>query len=459
MSNNITTSERRTIIEDFASEINKYKEPTGQMAKPIPFRTEREDNKGRPIFKIPIEFLRYRRNNGRIKSDVKSYENNNEPIDVANGEHQKILEDFLYKKDMPKTEELMNLIRAEGQLEAAVITTDGFLVNGNRRKMAIQKLYEEYHDGKYKSMLVVILPGHSDEGGAPSYTEIRKLENRYQLQQDGKSEYTDLEKALTYRDNVNEGYALEEQLRDNPQFAKQSKKEFNRTINKIESDFLHPLDCVDDYLDWLDREGLYNTIEGRWQGFVAYGQLREDLKKPKKRIEYNIDESELGHVQDIAFKMIRKINFEGGWQKGLRQTIRDIPKWLSNKESKNHLLRLQEVKSNLSTEETTDRSGKELSEPEKDKKWSEKYNQTLNQHVNSAFKEYSFKDKTEKPLDLLDAAFKKITHTGMHTNIEFEQLNTALELCSEIIEKTDKLKKEFWSTRDKLDSLKSKYSK
>ena len=68
MSNNITTSERRTIIEDFASEINKYKEPTDQMAKPIPFRTEREDNKGRPIFKIPIEFLRYRRNNGRIKN-------------------------------------------------------------------------------------------------------------------------------------------------------------------------------------------------------------------------------------------------------------------------------------------------------------------------------------------------------------------------------------------------------
>ena len=103
-----------------------------------------------PILEVPVEILRFRKNNGRISSDVLSYEKNTGPLSERSEKAKKILRKFLEDKDPKKTRELINSIKLSGQRNAAIITADGFLINGNRRKMALDKLWEETKDERYK---------------------------------------------------------------------------------------------------------------------------------------------------------------------------------------------------------------------------------------------------------------------------------------------------------------------
>ena len=54
-------------------------------------------------------------------------------------------------------------------------------------------------DERFKTMKAVILPGKDDVGGPPTLLEIEQIENRYQLQSDGKAEYYAFDRALSMR--------------------------------------------------------------------------------------------------------------------------------------------------------------------------------------------------------------------------------------------------------------------
>ncbi len=96
---------------------------------------------------------------------------------------------MLDKNDPEKNAELERSILQESQREPAIVTCDGFLINGNRRKMIIDRINQK-KPGLIKVMKVVILPGKSEQGGTPTLLEIEEIENRYQHQSEGKAEYS-----------------------------------------------------------------------------------------------------------------------------------------------------------------------------------------------------------------------------------------------------------------------------
>src|SRR3972149_4909317 len=258
MSNKISTEIERRIIDDFANEINSKKE-TG--AKPentvIEFRNDRKIGKTRPIYLVPVKLLRFRKDNGRIASDVISYEKLNGVLDETFESTQEIIRKFLREKDEENNLKLKNSILHSEQKDPAIITCDGFLINGNRRKMVLEEL-------NIPTMKVVILPGKGEEGGPPTIKEIEQIENRYQLHSDGKSEYTNFDRAISIKRKIEAGISLEEQLRDDPSFVNLSDKEFKKIVQKYQEEFLGPLECIDRYLEQLGRAGLYDNIsEGR----------------------------------------------------------------------------------------------------------------------------------------------------------------------------------------------------
>ena len=71
---------------------------------------------------------------------------------------------------------------------------------------------------KFKRIKVVILP-NSQQPDRPTRIDIALLENRYQVHSDGKSEYSVMNKALTYRDNIKSGISLEAMLADDSDFS------------------------------------------------------------------------------------------------------------------------------------------------------------------------------------------------------------------------------------------------
>ena len=96
----ITTSATREIIDDFAQEIQHRltKTPKPSM-EVINFRNETKEKRERPIVSVPIEILRYRKNNGRIASDVLDHERNVGMLDEKDELSQETIRDFLEKKD------------------------------------------------------------------------------------------------------------------------------------------------------------------------------------------------------------------------------------------------------------------------------------------------------------------------------------------------------------------------
>lgn len=421
----LKTDKVRDIIDDFAAEIDRKKRKTAKPTKHvIDFRNERADNFERDVLVVPVEILRFRKDNGRISSDVLSYEKNYNLISETEEEDQKLLGKFLYEKDPQKTEELKNSIFHGGQREPAIITCDGFLINGNRRKLAFEKLQNEHRgDEKFKAMKVVILPGKGDEGGPPTLKEIEQIENRYQLQSDGKAEYYNFDRALSIRRKIELGISLEEQLKDDPNFANLSQREFNKKMKKIENEFLGPLECVDKYLEYLGRDQLYDTVskgrddpEGRWQAFIDYhNNVHRKLKDKKKLIEMGIEEDEIGKIEDAAFKIIRKRNIPESTK--VHMIMRQLPKLLENTEAKKEILKISEIDFTLPQEDRYDKDGKELDSRILDKFWGEKYKTEITRQIKLAQEIIDYAYQVETPLTLLEAALKKLKHEKMNLKV------------------------------------------
>ena len=417
----ISTDQLRPIIDDFADLIkNRRRDTARPTTAVIDFRNDRQVRKERNVYEIPIGILRFRKDNGRIASDVLSYETNFRPLTEIQKEDQETLGKFLLEKDPQKTEELKNSLLQAGQLDPAIITCDGFLINGNRRKLALEMLSKKYPgDERFLTMKVVILPGKGEEGGPPTLKEIEQIENRYQLMSDGKAEYYNFDRALTIRRKIETGMTLEEQLRDDPNCANLSSKDFNKEMKRIADEYLGPLECVDNYLENLGRSNLYYTVskgkddrEGRWQAFIDYhNNVYKKLHDKKKLIEMGIRETEIGKIEDAAFKIIRKRDISGAGK--VHMIMRQLPKLLTNPEAKNAIMKISEIDSSLPPEECRDIEGKEYDLKDIDKFWGKKNEQQITGLIRKAQGIVEYSHITDTPITLLEIALNKLMDDKM----------------------------------------------
>ena len=463
-----TKAKARDIIEDFARDIARTKRLGPKPAKcVINFRQESRMGIERDIYYVPIELLRYRKDNGRISSDVLNYEKSHGLLDEKSTEAQRVIEDFLRAKDKEKTDELRNIIHHEGQRDPAIITCDGFLINGNRRKMVMEQLRKKFPgDPRFVDMKVVILPGEGDEGGPPTLLEIEQIENRYQLQSEGKAEYYAFDRALSIRRKIEFGMTLEEQLRDDPSYAGLDEKKFKEEVKKHENEYLGPLNCIDRYLSYLKREGLYSTVstglgdpEGRWQAFRDYyNVVYQKLDNEKTRIKFGIHEDEIGSIEDAAFKIIRMREFPS--MPKVHMIIRDLPKWLTNEYSKKELLKLKEVDVELPKEDKLDSKGNEYIERDIDRIWVKKNATKIVKYVKEARNSFEYTKEKETPIELLEAALKKLNHENLKpSNLGISHYSKAMRIARAIQERANELENEFYSYQKQLRKLTEKYKK
>jgi hypothetical protein len=414
------------------------------------------------IYELPVSELKFRKENGRIKADVESYEKLHGHLDDSKDETQNSIRDFLQKNDPEKKEILKQQIKHKGQLQPAIITCDGFLINGNRRKMILEELYRESHqDPKFENMRVIILPENV------SVFDIKRIENRYQLQDEGKSEYLGLNRALTIRDNIKDGYSLRAQILDDPQYSEKQGKDLEAVVRDFEKKYLNPLACVDRYLKTFNREGLYNTIsestgdkEGRWQAFIDYSTVYYGtLENKNKQIEYKIKEAEIRKIENAIFKIIRKRSLNS---KELESTIgkvhdfvRKSPKYIKNLESKKFLLKIaEEVGEDIPEKEKLDKDGNPYDAREIDEKWGNLYKNEILGNLIKAHKIVLSQIERDKPLELLEDALKKLKHENLKIeNMDNSYYESAMELTKEISSEADNIFHAIDGARYKLKKL------
>ena len=459
----ITKEPLREIVDDFAKGIRARKttKVTPEFAV-INFRDEKIKGIQRRIESVPIELLRYRKDNGRIASDVMDYEYLNGVLDEKDKAAQEVLRGFLFKKHPEMTEVLMKSIAHTGQNEPAIVTCDGFLINGNRRKMALEALLEKDKGNEsYKYLKVVILPGREDEGGPPTLLEIERLENRYQLQSEGKSEYYGFDRALSIKRKMQLGFSLEEQLRDDPRYAKGTEQELKKALKETEKEYLAPLSCVDRYLRHFDREGLYGSIssgfsdkEGRWQAFKDYSNAyNSKLLNPQWQIDNGLTEDDISEIEDAAFKMIRLRSLKG--LPKIHQIMRDLPAMCSVREGRKQLSDIANgIEANLPEPEQFDSDGNPLSPEEVDKKWANQYQQKLIMLTKKAMDFAAQTKEKETPVMLLAAALKKLTHEDFSVEkIPHSQYQEATTLAAEIEKAARDIGRQLYDNSKKLKGL------
>jgi|LWDU01.1.fsa_nt_gi hypothetical protein len=453
-SNQITQDRTKEIIRHFADAIKRrcVTEGVAPEYAVIDFRDWRTENIQKRIQKIPTELLRYRKDNGRIASDVLHFQNDGITLDEKDDEHQKIIKDFLYNKDAKTTEVLMKSLAHNGQTDPAIITADGFLINGNRRKVALEKLFEESNKDKFRWMKVVILPDIEADGGPPTIREIEQVENRCQLQKSGKSEYYDFDKALSIREKISKGMSLEDQLRDDSMFANLGRKDFNKVVIQHEKVLIKPLEHIDDYLEKLGCPKAYNKIsmgpsdkEGRWEAFLQFSKgLGSVLEDKKKMLKHNIKDNEVGKIKDSVFKIIRKREFPKSiGLKKLNQFVQEMPKIFANPHAKKELFHLNKIPLELKKKDIIDKDGNEIDERSKDRVWGNLHATDIIGTVKRGYGFYSNVVESEGPLTLLDAALKKLEHPDMKPD-GVSELEKARKLAVKVKVKAHELEKEFY---------------
>lgn len=458
----ITKDAAREIVADFAKEIAESKRHGKKPLKAvIDFRNEQKDGIERDVYYVPVGLLRYRKDNGRISTDVQHYEKEHGFLDEKSEQAQKIIRGFLEQKDREKTEVLTRALEHEGQREPAIITCDGFLINGNRRKMALERLQDKYNgDSQYADMRVVILPGKGDAGGPPTQLEIEEIENRYQLQSEGKAEYYAFDRALSIRRKINIGMSLEHQLRDDPNYARLEEKKFKEAVKNVEAEYLEPLKCIDRYLANLGKDGLYGIVstgmsdrEGRWQAFYDYSKsVYQKLQDKKQRVKLKIDEDEIGDIEDVAFKLIRMREIPD--MPKVHMIIRNYSKWISNENSKKELMKLVDVEPELPFEETIDENGIEYLPRVIDQRWAKKHKTQITKHVKDARNLYERRKEKETPIDLLKNALKQLNHENMiPANVEISNYSEAMKIAREIQSRASEIEHEFYGYQKKLNNL------
>jgi hypothetical protein len=263
------------------------------------------------------------------------------------------------------------------------------------------------------------------------------------------------------------GMSLKEQLQDDPNYYNLAEAALNKKIKEFEEEYLKPLECIDKYLEYTNRPGHYNTIsegrgdsEGRWQAFLEYYKVVfKKLNDEKQRIKLGIQEDEIGKIENAAFRIIRKREIDG-LNKKAHQIMRDIPKLLTNINSKKELFELAKIDFQLSKEEVTDEMGDQVDEKTKDNIWSSKYREQINWKVKKAYDFFEQKKEQDTPLELLNAALDKLNHANMDINaIELDRLDEAMKMTRGIQTRTNELEHLMYEAKKDKRKLKDKFKK
>ena len=123
------------------------------------------------VYRIPLDYLVYNKYNGRIGSDVLSYEKQNGVLNAELDDDKAIIEKFLYESKIDRNKITMDSLLKNGQQRYGIVTSDGTIVDGNRRAMLLNRLfhkreelgysYEEVEKCKY--FLAIIRPQHLND--------------------------------------------------------------------------------------------------------------------------------------------------------------------------------------------------------------------------------------------------------------------------------------------------------
>lgn len=243
-------------------------------------------------YRIPLDILVYNPYNGRIGSEVKSYERQHHRLNPENPEDVQIIEDFLWRSKISANDATMKSLLKEHQKQYGIVTADGMIVDGNRRASLLNRLWrdpavnanEKQH---CRFFLAIILPQDADK------KEIIRLETTYQMGDDPKLDYNPIEKYLKCGDLIEAGFT-ETEIAD-----------FMRIPKSEVMMYLRVLRLMDEYLETYGYEGIYTQLSNE-DAFQKLDAALRSYSSGGVSGMWDIDiEEDVSNLKQIVFDYIR----------------------------------------------------------------------------------------------------------------------------------------------------------
>jgi len=266
-----------------------------------------------PTFDVPFRGRRLHLHRLRIETSFPLYRIQSGRTHRAQSQylegHPELPKDFFSDPEDPKVQKaqheiLLGMINERDlsadlkdrkQLSPLVLTSDGYVVDGNRRLAALRNQREDYADA-------VVLPADAQSH------EIYETEIELQMQRETKAPYNWIDQALHIEYGLRE---LNEPVATVARRMRKSEAEINNEIAKLQ--------LVRSYLAWVGAEGKYHKVPQPGGGSMeqAFEEMAEAFRRPTLKRK---DEPDLRVIREACFAAIQR---EAGYME-IRRTIKQL---------------------------------------------------------------------------------------------------------------------------------------
>lgn len=379
------------------------------------------------VYRIPLEYLVYNPYNGRIGTKVKTFEKKNGPIEPENPDHKKIIENYLWESNTTKNKDTIKHLKKYKQRQYGIVSSDGFIIDGNRRASLLNKIYEEsknstnvnYDFAGYFNAIIL------DDLGDKK--EILKLETTYQMGMDEKLDYNAPEKYLKCKELLDSDFSI-----------KQIAEMMNETEKKIQ-EYIDIMSLMDEYLEYYDYKEMYSMLERREGQLVDLQNYLKTYKAASRngRTNWAFEDRDIEDLKLIAFDYIRA-RYEGKEFREIAKTGRsENSSFFSNKrvwdQFKEDHNEIETVSDNeLSTSEYLDKKNFNSGDinkvlDDRDSVWIKQVKNTMKKNMSKSNKKLNNARDAEQPTKLLSDALDSLE------SINFEDENFHTEECFNLI--------------------------
>lgn len=145
-----------------------------------------------PVYAIPLEYLYYNDQNGRINTAYKKYSSTNGLLtpEPGDSEYNMIFEKFIYESNVQAMKDTKLSIEEKSQQEPGVVLPDGRVIDGNRRLTALRMIERESKQPRRFNAVILSLDTKS------KYDEkrIKELELDLQLGREERVNYDPIDR-------------------------------------------------------------------------------------------------------------------------------------------------------------------------------------------------------------------------------------------------------------------------
>jgi len=421
----MTSEERKAALSTFIA--GHQPEMTGIT---ITYRGERRKFNA---YSVPLEILTYNPYNGRIGAEVKSYERQNHVLDPNNPDDVVIIEQFLWESKVDANQATMKSLLNNHQEKFGIVTSDGMIIDGNRRASLLNRLYRDETIPLSKRehtqyFLCIVLPEDATK------KEILKLETTYQMGEDAKVDYGPIEKYLKAKDLLGEG------------FSEQDIAEFMGIKKSDVSSYIRIMKLMDEYLDYYGYTGIYTMLGDHEDSFIKLEAALKGYRGGNVSSMWGYDaEADVSDLKQVAFDYIRF--------GGLDQTLfRDIIRQPKRNNLDSSFFANEQIWRSFSdrhfeivgsvTEEPVDQLRAEHPQADmkrllrsRDEEWRSAVGQRMIENFNRSQDQLQNKRQAAEPLKLLERAISALQSidTTQEEFVSSQEVKNQLEKLSRLV--------------------------